>query len=267
MPLVQAGSIKLHYETYGTGEPLLLLMGYGMPGAAWTPILPFLSGFQCIFFDNRGTGTSERPSGPYSVASMAEDASNLLQALGIGAAHIYGISMGGMIAQQLALDHPAQVKKLILGCTWCGGVHAVRPPEQVLMDLLAGTKLAASAPERALDILLPLLYPAPFLAAHPELKPMLLLALAAVPAITPEVAEKTLLSVAEFESYERLPQISCPVMIIHGDQDQVIPPANAQVLKQRLPQAELWIIPGAGHAFAGFDPVGIHQRIVAWLRS
>ena len=82
MPLIKAGNINLNYDTFGEGEPLLLIMGFGMPGAAWIPSLPFFSGFKCIYFDNRGTGLSDKPDGIYTVETMADDASNLLKALG-----------------------------------------------------------------------------------------------------------------------------------------------------------------------------------------
>jgi 3-oxoadipate enol-lactonase len=88
MPLIAAGDIQINYETYGQGEPLLLIMGFGLPGIAWLPVLPFLAGFRCIYYDNRGTGNSEKPERPYRIAEMADDASNLLAALGIGKAKI-----------------------------------------------------------------------------------------------------------------------------------------------------------------------------------
>ena len=82
MPIIKAGDINLSYDTFGAGEPLLLIMGFGAPGIAWMPVLPMLSGFKCIYFDNRGTGNSDKPENPYTIAEMADDASNLLMALG-----------------------------------------------------------------------------------------------------------------------------------------------------------------------------------------
>jgi len=120
MPKIQAGAIGISYETYGDGEPLLLIMGFGAPGAAWLPILPLLPGFKCVYFDNRGTGNSDQPADNYTIPQMAEDASNLLKALGIDRAKVFGVSMGGMIAQELTLRHPEQVERLVLGCTTPG---------------------------------------------------------------------------------------------------------------------------------------------------
>ncbi len=114
MPQIKAGSININYDTYGDGEPLLLIMGFGMPGMAWLPSLSMLPGFQCIYFDNRGTGMTDKPEGVYTVEQMAEDASNLLNALNIPKAKVFGVSMGGMIAQELTLRHPEQVVKVVL---------------------------------------------------------------------------------------------------------------------------------------------------------
>src|SRR5215471_16293619 len=142
MPRIKAGNINLNYETFGEGDPLLLIMGFGMPGAAWVPNLPFLAGFKCIYFDNRGTGLSDRPDAPtYTVPDMADDASNLLKALDIPKAKVFGVSMGGMIAQELTLRHPDQVSKVVLGCTMAGGPTAKMASPEILDRLLTANRL------------------------------------------------------------------------------------------------------------------------------
>jgi pimeloyl-ACP methyl ester carboxylesterase len=264
---IKAGKINLNYETYGDGPPLLLIMGFGMPGAAWLPSLPMLTGFKCIYFDNRGTGLSDKPDGPYTVEDMADDAAGLLDALGIARARAYGVSMGGMIAQELTLRHPAKVEKVVLGCTTAGGPHAKMASPDVLNRLMEASKMMASAPEPAFDIMMPLLYPPEFIAAHPELKPLMLAAMKSMPPTPPETADRAMAGVQQFSTYERLDRIKCPVLIVHGDQDVLIPVENAHLLKSRIPHAELYIIPGAGHGFQATDPVGIHKRIVDWLQN
>src|SRR5271154_3153784 len=174
MPLIKAGNININYDTFGEGEPLLLIMGFGMSGAGWIPSLPVFAGFKAIYFDNRGTGLSDKPDGIYSVEGMADDASNLLKALGIAKAKVFGVSMGGMIAQELTLRHPEQVAKVVLGCTLAGGPHAKMGAPEVAMKLVEGTKLMASDPDKGLDVILPLLYPEEFAKAHPEIKQMML---------------------------------------------------------------------------------------------
>jgi 3-oxoadipate enol-lactonase len=267
MPIVQAGEIKLNYDTFGAGDPLLLIMGFGAPGIAWMPVLPMLSGFKCIYFDNRGIGNSEKPSGPYTIPVMAEDAANLLDALGVDSAKVYGVSMGGMIAQELALRHPGKVSRLVLGCTSSGGPSAVQPSVETIASLLTAMKLMPTDPDRAFDILLPVVHPPDFLAAHPEVKQMALLGASIMPPTPPEVIDRTVDGITKFDSYDRLPEIKCPVLIVHGERDILIKPANADVLKSRIPQAELFMIPNAGHNFFAEDPMGVHQRIIEFLRG
>jgi pimeloyl-ACP methyl ester carboxylesterase len=267
MPRVQAGTVHINYETFGQGDPLLLIMGFGMPGAAWAPTLPFLGGFKSIYFDNRGTGYSDKPEGPYTVPDMAEDASSLLKALGIARTKVYGVSMGGMIAQELTLRHPEQVEKVVLGCTTPGGPHASRAAEEVLAALMQGFTTMASNPDEGLDIIMPTLFPAEFIAHHPELKPLMLAAMKMAPITSPETAERARAGINDFDVYDRLGQIKCPVMIVHGDKDILVPVENAALIKSRVPQAEVFIIPGAGHSFAAADPIGIHRRITDWLRG
>ena len=143
MPLISSNAININYEIVGQGDPLLLIMGFGMPGAAWAPMLPYLSGFQGIYFDNRGTGLSDKPEGAYRIAEMADDASNLIRSLGLERVRVYGISMGGMIAQELALRHPEQVGMMVLGCTTPGGTEGVRASDEVLQSLVTASKLMA----------------------------------------------------------------------------------------------------------------------------
>jgi pimeloyl-ACP methyl ester carboxylesterase len=266
MPLIKAGNINLSYETYGDGEPLLLIMGFGMSGAGWIPSLPFLSGFKCIYFDNRGTGLSDKPEGIYTVEGMADDASNLLRSLGIPKAKVFGVSMGGMIAQELTLRHPEQVAKVVLGCTLAGGPTTKMAAPEILDKLIAGSKMMATDPEKGFDILMPLLMPTEFAAAHPEIKAMMVAGARMMPPTPPETADRAMLGVAQFNAYDRLPQIKCPVLIVHGDKDVLVLPENAKLIKSKIPQAELYMIAGAGHAFQVTDPVGSFQKIVDWLK-
>ena len=268
MARIRVGTIELNYETYGEGEPLLLIMGFGASGAAWLPILPMLAGFKCIYFDNRGTGSSDAPADGYTILQMAEDASNLLSALALAKAKVFGVSMGGMIAQELTLRHPEQVEKVVLGCTTPGGANAVRPPEERIAQLIRGLDLVESDQlEPALDVMMPLLFPEDFIANHPELRQFMAAGLKMSPPPRQEILELTRAGVSDFDAYDRLPNIKCPVLIVHGDKDVLAPAENALLIKNRIPQAELLMIPNAGHSFAAADPVGVHQRITQWLKS
>ncbi|HUO04092.1 MAG TPA: alpha/beta hydrolase [Candidatus Binataceae bacterium] len=268
MPKVKAGKININYEKQGKGEPLLLIMGFGAPGAAWIPWLPFLSAkYECIYFDNRGTGHSDKPDMHYTVPDMAEDASGLLRALGIPKAKVFGVSMGGMIAQELTLTHPEQVEKVVLGCTTPGGPNAAMASMDVLQTLIEGSKLMGTDPEKAYDKIMPILTPPGFAEAHPEFKAMMLAMRNMIPPTPPETADRAMAGIVGFNAYDRLPQIKCPVLIVHGDSDILVPTANAKIIKSRIPHADVFMIPGAGHLMEVLDPVGVTGRIVEWLSA
>jgi pimeloyl-ACP methyl ester carboxylesterase len=189
-----------------------------------------------------------------------------MSALGIARAKVFGVSMGGMIAQELTLRHPERVAKVVLGCTMPGGPSAAMAKPEVIEQLITGNKLLASDPDKAYDIILPIVCPPDFVAAHPELKAMMLAGMKMVPPTPPETADRAMAGILQFNAYDRLGQIKCPVLIVHGEADVLVPPQNAELIKSRIPQAELYLIPGAGHAFQVADLVGIHARIVEWLK-
>src|SRR5579864_4384854 len=198
---------------------------------------------------------------------MAEDASNLLRALGIEKARVYGVSMGGMIAQELALHHPEQVSKLVLGCTTAGGPQAERPSDEIVQKLVIGFEMMPTNMNGALDVMIPLLMPPEFIAAHPEIKQLMSVGFQMAPPTPPATLKRTITGMMEFDAYDRLPQIKCPVLIMHGDKDMLVPPTNAEIIKGKLPQAEVFMVPNAGHAYSVSDPVGVHSRIVTWLKA
>jgi pimeloyl-ACP methyl ester carboxylesterase len=268
MPRIQAGAIELNYETYGEGEPLLLIMGFGAPGAAWLPILPLLPGFKSIYFDNRGTGKSDQPADGYTIPQMADDASDLLNALGIARAKVFGISMGGMIAQELTIRHPEQVERVVLGCTTPGGPNAVRPSDDLIDRLIAGIDLFnAENIDPALDMIMPLLFPEDFIAAHPELRSFMAAGFKMGEPTPRATLERTRAGVIDFDASDRLDRIKCPVLIVHGDQDVLVPFENVALMQARMPQAEVVRVPNAGHSFAAADPIGIHKKITDWLKG
>jgi pimeloyl-ACP methyl ester carboxylesterase len=132
MPTAKVGDINIYYEIHGKGEPLVLIYGYVGHSGLWFRQIPTLSKkYRVIAFDNRGIGQSDKPDIPYTMAMMAADIAGLLDIIGIDAAHVFGISMGGMIAQHFALNYPQRVISLILGCTYCGGLHSILPKPEV----------------------------------------------------------------------------------------------------------------------------------------
>src|SRR5438128_2110773 len=122
MPYAIRDGTRIYWTETGAGDPLLLIMGLGATHEWWYRLAPIVSErFRTIMHDNRGVGRSDVPPGPYSIADMADDAAAVLDAAGVDGAHVFGASMGGMIAQELVLRHPRRVRSLILGCTACGG--------------------------------------------------------------------------------------------------------------------------------------------------
>src|SRR6202011_732897 len=156
MPFVENQGAKLYWDEQGSGEPLLLIMGLSYPSCMWHRSRPVLAnGYRTIALDNRGVGQSDVPPGIYSIALMASDAKAVMEAAGIESAHVFGVSMGGMIAQELALQYPARVRSLILGCTAAGGPTAVRAEPEAIQMLMKREKMS---PEQAAEAAVPFIY-------------------------------------------------------------------------------------------------------------
>src|SRR5580658_1476613 len=137
MSFLENKGAKIYWDEQGSGDPLLLIMGLSYPSYMWHRSRPILATrFHTIALDNRGVGQSDAPPGIYSIALMASDAAAVLDAASIESAHIFGASMGGMIAQEFALQYPSRVRSLILGCTAAGGPHAVQAESAALQTLM-----------------------------------------------------------------------------------------------------------------------------------
>jgi len=247
MPHVQLNGINLHYEVEGQGQPLLLIMGLGAPAAAWDPMLvqELAKTHRVITYDNRGTGISDKPDIPYTIAMFASDAIGLLDTLNIPRAHVFGVSMGGMIAQELAIHYPHCVASLVLGCTTPGGKNAVpAPPES--MKALEGR--AGLTPEEAGREGWKLSFSEEFIRAHcAELETHLQRVLAHP---TPRFAyERHFQATMTLRVYKQLKDIVTPTLVVTGRDDVLIPAANSEILAREIPGAELVIFDNAGHGF------------------
>jgi 3-oxoadipate enol-lactonase len=263
---VQAGDVKLYYDVHGSGEPLLMIMGLGSSSATWSPALvaELSRHFQTIVYDNRGTGQSDKPAIPYSLEMFASDAIALLDALKIERSHVFGVSMGGMIAQELALAHPSRLQTLTLGCTTCGGKHAVPPPPESLKILTAPRE--GLSDQEIIRRSWPLAYPKGYIERNrAELE-------AAIPRLlahpTPPSAYKRHVDATYgLKTYERLPSIKTPTLVITGESDALIPAHNSAIIAERIPDARYHVIPGAGHAFFNQCPDEFMQVFVPFVES
>jgi 3-oxoadipate enol-lactonase len=258
MPFAENDGVKIYWEETGEGQPMLLIMGLGWVSYMWHRTRAALAPkYRVIIFDNRGVGRSDVPAGPYPIARMAADAAAVLDAAGVTSAHIYGISMGGMIGQEFTLQYPARVKSLILGCTAAGGLTAVQPAPEVLQILMR----RGMAPQEAIEAIDPFIY-------DPGTSRELIeqdrkLRLEWYP--TAEGYLNQLQGIMAWEAYSRLPQIAAPTLVIHGEGDQLIPAANGKLVAERILHAKLVLIPRASHIFPTDQPKITDQALLSFL--
>jgi pimeloyl-ACP methyl ester carboxylesterase len=261
VPTVRAGDIELSYERSGSGPPLLLIMGMSGTALHWgEPFLELLRrDFEVIAFDHRGVGASTRLDGEITTAAMAADASALLAALEIESAHVLGISMGGMIAQELALDHPEQVRTLTLGCTYCGGPDGrLSAPE--VTQLLAESLMSGDR-ERALRTAWELNV-SKTMAADGEAYATFL-AIAERGAVAVPVIMAQLQACRAHDTSARLAELSAPTLVIHGTDDQLLPVSNGRQIAGLIAGSKLEIFDGTGHLFFWEQP----ERTAELVRS
>jgi pimeloyl-ACP methyl ester carboxylesterase len=245
MPKALANGIRVYYEVYGKGEPILLIMGMGGSALNWQSQTPTLSQhLRVLAYDNRDTGRSDKMDAEYSLADMADDAAGLLDHLGMESAHIYGVSMGGMIAQELVLRHPNRVRTLILGCT-SPCLSAMPPSEKAERDMAAAGELPL---REAFERTAWTGYSDSYFAAH---KDDLWLRVQAEAGLEPplEAWQRQYAAVTIFDARDRLGHIRAPTLVMTGDDDPVVLPANSRFLAEHIPGAELLVFPGGRHAF------------------
>jgi pimeloyl-ACP methyl ester carboxylesterase len=237
--------VTIWWAAQGAGEPpLLLIQGLGYTADLWFRLLPGLSAQRrTVRFDNRGVGRSSVPPTPWSIEEMAEDAINVLDAADVPRAHVFGVSLGGLVAQELTLGHPDRVASLVLGCTHPGGSEAVR------MDPAAATMLMDRTPKSARDAIEASV---PFLYAETtsrddidgDLGARLRYALRATSYWGQLDAMRQFAG-----TMSRLDQIKARTLVIHGTADRLVQPGNAELLAGAIPDARLEWIDGAGHLF------------------
>jgi len=244
MPYVTRAGTTIYWEESGSGEPLLLIMGLGATLDWWNRLRPIVSThFRTILFDNRGAGKSDVPAGPYSMPELAADAAAVLDAAGVESAHVFGASMGGMIAQEFALHHPSRVRSLILGCTTPGGRDAVPARREVINALGAR---AAMTREEAMRLMAPFIYDRSTPAALVEEDFAMRLQTTA----TNDGYFAQLAAIRAWSgALPRLGQITAPTLVMHGEHDELVPAENSRIIARAIPQAQLVMLPDASHIF------------------
>lgn len=259
------GRPRLWYARSGSGEPLLLITGFTISSAIFDPIVGLYEDeFDCIRYDHRGSGRSAAPPWPTSMPELAGDAVRLLDALGIDSAHVYGLSMGGMVAQEMAIRFPDRVRGLVLGCSTAGGPRAFRPTVREWQALLGA--MAGGLREEGRPWLAGALFSPEFRRDHPDRVRELLRFFAAHRA-PPHGATSHLLASVYHDTVSRLHLIEAPTLVLHGERDAMAPIANARLIAGRIPNAELRIVPGAGHAYGLEAPEESHELFMDWFRE
>ncbi|MDX6727622.1 MAG: hypothetical protein QOK49_2427 [Baekduia sp.] len=263
MPFARNGTVELHWESSGAGPAVLLIAGQGMTVEGWWATMPVLArSFRVIAFDHRDTGASSRVPWPYSVAQMAGDAVAVLDAAGERRAHVYGISLGSLVAQEMALRHPDRVRALVLGASSAGGFAAYKPsPTSFAQTFLmrAGTM----GPEEAEWAAVPYTYAERTRRFHAErIATDIAHRLSSPP--EPLAFMHQAAAVASHDAYERLNQMTAPTLVVHGEQDVFVPPANALVLAEKIPGAQRRLWPDAGHMYTIDEPEA-DQEIARFL--
>jgi 3-oxoadipate enol-lactonase len=266
MPFTNLNGIELYYEVHGEGEPLLMIMGLAHNSLSWKKSLPeLMKHFQVIIFDNRGSGRSSKPETSYTIEIMAEEAKAVLDAANVDAAHVYGISMGGMIAQRLALMYPGQIKSLILGCTTPGGLQQVQANPEVLMTLLSGASIPTTPLEAAWAIV-PILYSEDFIINHKDSIAEHIETMIEIPT-PPHGFMQQLQACMNHDTFEELDKITVPVLIIHGDADRLISVENGKLLADRIKGSELHIVPGAGHLYVTEAQETVDEKVIDFIKK
>src|SRR6202050_1256567 len=261
MPFVQNQGAKIYWDEQGSGEPLFLIMGLSYPSYMWHRPRPVLANrYRTIALDNRGVGQSDVPPGVYSIALMASDAASVLDAAGVGSAHLFGVSMGGMIAQEFALQYPKRVRSLILGCTAAGGPTAVRAEPEATQMLMTRDKMS---PEQAAEAPVPFIYDS----ATPRERIDEDIAIRRPWFPRPEGYVAQLQGIIAWEAYSRLSGIAAPTLVIHGETDRLVPPGNGKLIAERIPGAKLVMIPRASHLFFTDQTEAAHRVILEFLNE
>jgi 3-oxoadipate enol-lactonase len=262
VPKVRVGDIEMFYVAAGAGPPLVLIMGFGGDHLAWGyQLRAFAERHRVIAFDNRGAGQTDAPDIPYTTAMMADDTAGLLDALGVDRAHVIGVSMGGMIAQELALRHPARVRSLHLGCT-------LARPDAYMRALMAAWRTLRTSLSRedmlramALWLFAPVTYE-----ERPEFVEMVVQTALANP--FPQTLTGFLRqgdAILGHDALPRLGAIRCPTLVSVAEDDILVPPRFSRLLASRIPGAALQVLPGAGHVYFWERPEAFNRLCLDFL--
>jgi len=268
--------VDLYYDVSGSGDPLLLIMGLAADSTAWAFQVPeFSKHYRTIVFDNRGVGRSAKPVGPYTIHQMADDAVALLDVLDVERAHVVGVSMGGMIAQELVLRHPSRVRGLVLACTYPEPDENIEAMRQFSLTQFGGSVTASGEmridlttlnPMMLLQHMLPMVFNPEFI--QKELPKLLQVFGGALQyGFSLEAILGQVEAVMSHSATDRLHHIASPTLVLTGDADRLVPPANSDILAKLIPGAKLVKVPGGSHGFNFEVPDVFNREVLSFLAS
>jgi 3-oxoadipate enol-lactonase len=265
MPAAQVKGIKIDYNVDGSGKNLILIIGLGSDQSNWRLQLPsFMKQYRTITLDNRGSGKSDKPPGPYTTKMMAEDVVGLMDHLDVKKAHILGVSMGGMIAQEIAINHPDRVDKLVLGCT-CARIDATSGFSMQVSEAIDQYRKSSSDLSTLRKVVYTILDSTFNKATYRILA--LPLMKTAISLSSLEGLDEQLEAVLAHNSAERLGTIHNPTLVIVGTDDRVIKPSSSDVLASLIPGARLVKVNGGSHGFSGEMSNEFNRVVLDFLRS
>jgi 3-oxoadipate enol-lactonase len=267
MPKAKVNGINMYYEIRGKGVPLVMIQGFAGNHQAWFFQAPvFKEYYKVIIFDNRGIGKSDKSSEPYTIRTMADDVIGLLDHIGVDKAHVLGLSLGGIVAQEIALTYPERVRKLVLGSTFAG-----REIVDVHPDMLkaAGVKEGSTNADigsidfrRLMNIMVSLAF-------NRMLYRMILLPLSkwSLKSVNAEGCLAQLATVADYDTLDRLHLIQAPTLVITGAGDRLVPPTMSDLIASRIPNARLVKVGGGSHAFFMEMRGRFNKEVLDFLRG
>ena len=254
MPVAKANGIHINYQIEGEGHPLLMVAGLGADLSIWNRQVPVLSKhYKLIRFDNRGVGKSDKPVGEYSTKIMADDAVGLLDALGIDKAIVLGISMGGMIAQEISITHPQRVSKLILACTYaCQNRESGNSDKAKKLLTLSGLRFS---------------WGFMFLICNSRLLSLIFFVLSVIKATkdTKAAYKSQLVACLKHSALDRLDLITAPTLVIFGTNDRLIRPSSSELIASRIPNAKLAKIADGSHMMFMESAPAFNSEVLSFL--
>ena len=264
MPEAKINGITINYTVEGRGEPLIMIIGLGSDQSNWRlQIGAFKKYYRTITFDNRGAGKSDRPAGPYTIKMMADDTIGLMDSLGIEKAHIIGVSMGGMIAQVLAINHPERVDKLVLGCTFARGDGTSGFSSEISEALEAYDRSPhdKASIQRLACVFIDLTF------NKGRFRILAIPMKTAIRLSSLNGFVEQLEAMLVYDEAERLGIIKAPTLVITGTEDRVIKPISSEVIANLVPKAKLVKVEGGSHGFSGEMSSEFNREVLEFLRN